>query len=103
MIVLRATVFGEVMDLENNSFVRLREASDHLRDQRVLAKRMIVKMPDIRRSTESFTSGGAETVEQFLGRDIRRSREIAEARDDADGKIIRSGTGEDDMADFGFR
>ena len=55
------------MDLQDDSFARFRERSDHLGDERVFSKRVVVEVPDVRCVSEGVECGRTQRFGEFSG------------------------------------
>ena len=73
-VVLRAAVFGEVVELQDHRVARLGEDRDGIGDGPVAAERVVVEVPDDRAGAEHAGGGGAHRLGKLRARWGRRDR-----------------------------
>ncbi len=60
--VFRASVLGEVVDVQQQPLTGRGKMLDESRERRTFAERVIVKMPDVRQRSERRAGGGTEII-----------------------------------------
>jgi hypothetical protein len=83
LIVHGATLFGEVVDLKQQSLVFPGKPGDDVRDEAIFPKRVIVEMPEVGRAAEGGGGSDAERLCQGFGGVITGCREVFEAGNSA--------------------
>ena len=88
MIVSGPALFREIVNLQDDSFARFCQSSDHLWDERVFSQRVVVEVPDGGGASKGFTRCGTQGAGEFSGRGISRITAITQSRNNTDRQII---------------